>query len=78
VRRGVCEFMRHYWDGGRPPEAAVALVRKHIPTRPLGPALYYSRPVELVYEKDYPTTGQLYPLGQQAYAAQQQGLREVF
>jgi len=74
VRRGVCEFMRHYWDGGKEPKRAVELVRSHIPTRPFGPALYYSRAVELSYEKDYPTTGKLYPLGDKAYAAQQSGI----
>ncbi len=74
VRRGVCEFMRHYWDGGKEPREAVELVRKHIPTRPFGPALYYSRAVELSYEKDYPATGKLYPLGDRAYAAQQSGI----
>jgi len=74
VRRGVCEMMRHYWDGGIAPEQAAKLMRAHVPTHPFGLAFYYSRPIELLYEKDYPVTGELYPLGNKAYVAQQRGL----
>ena len=74
VRRGVCEFMRHYWDGGTAPAEAVNLVRSHVPVRPFGFAFYYSRPVELIYEKKYPSTGRLYPMNDKAYAAQWSGL----
>jgi hypothetical protein len=54
--------MRTYWDSGTVPEEVVKLARTIRPVKPFGLAFYYSVPVERAYEKDYPTTGQLYPM----------------
>jgi hypothetical protein len=62
LRRGVCEWMRTYWDSGKVAPEVVELARSVKPTRPFGLAFYYSVSVERAYESEYPATGKLYPL----------------
>jgi hypothetical protein len=46
VRRAPMAFNRAYWDAGVVDTPIVALVRKHIPRHPFGPAFYYSTDLE--------------------------------
>jgi len=46
VRRAPLAFQRSYWDAGGVDTPIVALVRKHIPRHPFGPAVYYSTDLE--------------------------------
>lgn len=46
VRRAPMAFNRAYWDAGAVDTPIVALVRKHVPRHPFGPALYYSTDLE--------------------------------
>jgi hypothetical protein len=46
TRRAPQAFQRAYWDAGGVDSPLVALVRKHIPRHPFGPAVYYSTDLE--------------------------------
>lgn len=46
VRRAPQAFQRGYWDAGGVDTPIVAMVRKHIPRHPFGPAIYYSTDLE--------------------------------
>lgn len=51
VRRACQILQRHYWDQGTIDSSLVALIRSIKPSRPFGPAVYYSVAVERTFER---------------------------
>jgi hypothetical protein len=51
VRRALQAYQRSYWDAGGVADDELALVRKHIPRRPFGAAIYYSVDIERTKER---------------------------
>ena len=58
TRRSVAYLERSYWDRGTVPEEWLRVLNSAIPTKPFGPALYYSVPSERQVETACP--GDLY------------------
>jgi hypothetical protein len=63
VRRALSFMSRDYWDQGKLDSKVAGLIQSIVPTRPFGPALYYSTAVERAQETAITHGG--YPL--QAY-----------
>jgi len=53
VRRAIAFASRDYWDGGKLTalDPMTSIIRSVVPTRPFGPALYYSAAVERAVEQ---------------------------
>lgn len=58
TRRSVAYLERSYWDRGTVPEEWLQVLNSAVPTKPFGPALYYSVPSERQVETACP--GDLY------------------